>query len=199
MTFDPTPYAIGPALLYWLIAAGIFAAVALVVALAISLLTQGFGGLAFVGQQLGDGVRDFTRMSFRRIGALTTLTFKESLRRKTLLVFVIFALLFMFGGWFLANATDRAELQARQHGRVWRTFHSRGRTRRQWGSIRQGRNEKFWRILAFCLERDRVRCLSIVVVPDDEVPLADGNGLRHELEQFHLVTVNARPGADEVN
>jgi hypothetical protein len=113
MTFDPTPYAIGPALLYWLIAAGIFAAVALVVALAISLLTQGFGGLAFVGQQLGDGVRDFTRMSFRRIGALTTLTFKESLRRKTLLVFVIFALLFMFGGWFLANATDRAELQVK--------------------------------------------------------------------------------------
>ena len=113
MTFDPTPYALGPALLYWLVAVGVLAGVALVVALAISLLTQGLGGPAFVGQQLGDGARDFTRMSFRRIGALTTLTFKESLRRKTLLVFVIFALLFMFGGWFLANATDRAELQVK--------------------------------------------------------------------------------------
>ena len=38
--------------------------------------------------------------------ALTVLTFKEAVRRKALLVFVVFAILFMFAGWFMADANS---------------------------------------------------------------------------------------------
>jgi hypothetical protein len=44
------------------------------------------------------------------------LTFKESVRRKTLLVFVVFAILFMFAGWFMQGSSgERADLQIKQH------------------------------------------------------------------------------------
>ena len=47
--------------------------------------------------------------------ALTQLVIRESIRRKALLVFVVFALLFMFGSWFLSESGERPELQAAVH------------------------------------------------------------------------------------
>lgn len=47
--------------------------------------------------------------------ALTSLTLKEAIRRKALLVFAVFALLLMFAGWFLTNSNERAELQVGIH------------------------------------------------------------------------------------
>src|SRR5690606_18830785 len=56
-------------------------------------------------------VIDTIRLSPGRVWAITMLTFKESIRRKALLVFVVFAVLFMFAGWFLSNSNERADLQ----------------------------------------------------------------------------------------
>ena len=44
-------------------------------------------------------------MSPRRIGAIASLTAKESIRRQDILVGLVFVLLFMFAGWFL-HGTD---------------------------------------------------------------------------------------------
>ena len=41
------------------------------------------------------------------------LTFTEAVRRKALLVFVVFAALFMFAGWFLTGATARPDMQVK--------------------------------------------------------------------------------------
>lgn len=60
-------------------------------------------------------VVDAFRVSPRRVWALTMLTFREAIRRKTLLVFVIFALLIMFGGWFMSDANPNANLQVKVH------------------------------------------------------------------------------------
>ena len=49
----------------------------------------------------------------RRIWAIAVLTFRQAVRRKALLVFVIFALLFMFAGWFLSQSNERDSLQVK--------------------------------------------------------------------------------------
>ncbi len=59
--------------------------------------------------------KDIFTISPRRVWALASLTIKEALRRKALLVFVVFAVLLMFGGWFLTNANQRVELQRSVH------------------------------------------------------------------------------------
>jgi hypothetical protein len=64
---------------------------------------------------IGNALAELLGMSPRRVWALSMLTFKEAMRRKALLVFVIFGLLFMFGGWFLADANPRADLQVKVH------------------------------------------------------------------------------------
>ena len=56
-------------------------------------------------------LRDILSMSPTRVLAVARLTLKEAIRRKTLMVFVIFAVLLMFGGWFLSSGNSREELQ----------------------------------------------------------------------------------------
>jgi len=64
---------------------------------------------------LYDGIRDVSELSWRRIWALATLTIREAVRRKALLVFVIFGVLFMFGSWFLTSADEKADIQIERH------------------------------------------------------------------------------------
>lgn len=52
---------------------------------------------------VSEGFRDLFWMSPRRVGAVSTLVFRESVRRKTLLVLVVFAICFLFAGWFLSD------------------------------------------------------------------------------------------------
>jgi hypothetical protein len=113
LTFNPEPFEVGPALLTWLAVLGACLALGLVFTALIGLATGGVAGLkrAFVG--LGEGVMDMVRVSPVRIGAIAQLTFREAIRRKALLVFVVFALLFMFAGWFLADANQRPGEQVR--------------------------------------------------------------------------------------
>lgn len=60
------------------------------------------GGQLFLNGLWG-GVKDLLFMSPKRIWAIAVLVFRESVRRKTLLVMVVFAICFLFAGWFLSN------------------------------------------------------------------------------------------------
>lgn len=53
-----------------------------------------------------DGLRDLLWMSPRRVGAMAHLVARESWRRKTLAVFVVFGILFLFAGWFLSPSNS---------------------------------------------------------------------------------------------
>ena len=67
-------------------------------------LFQGLkNGCAAFANSFVEGFRDLFWMSPRRIGAISVLVFRESVRRKTLLVLVVFAICFLFAGWFLSD------------------------------------------------------------------------------------------------
>ena len=51
----------------------------------------------------------------KRTMAIAKLTFKEAIRRKALMVFVVFCILFMFAGWFLAGSADRPQLRVKSY------------------------------------------------------------------------------------
>lgn len=111
MNFDAPPADVLQSLLNWGIVCGSLLLIGLAIAVLMAFVLHGRrGGSRFLGG-LGQGAVDVFRMSFRRVWAITTLTVKESVRRKALHVFVVFAILFMFGGWFLSDANTREELQ----------------------------------------------------------------------------------------
>ena len=115
MTFDPVPFDLGPAVVHWLLVVGSVAGIALVLSLVAAVFGGGrprlFGTISSVVRGVTEGVSDFIHLSPRRVWAIATLTWKEAYRRKALLVFVIFALLFMFGGWFLSDTKLLADVQ----------------------------------------------------------------------------------------
>jgi hypothetical protein len=92
-----------PALLYWLAVAGGLAVLVLAVSvMAVVVSHRSAGGKMFFGELQGF-VSDLFSLSPRRVWALARLTFTEAYRRKALAVFVVFALLFMFAGWFMGG------------------------------------------------------------------------------------------------
>lgn len=72
-----------------------------------SLIIHGTRGIAGIVNGVAQGLMDLFSLSPRRLAALTALTFKEAVRRKALLVFVVFAVLFMFAGWFITGGTQQ--------------------------------------------------------------------------------------------
>ena len=60
---------------------------------------------------LVEGFRDLCWMSPRRVGAMSVLVFRESVRRRTLLVLVVFGILFLFAGWFLHDPTSDQQMR----------------------------------------------------------------------------------------
>ena len=113
MNFNPDPYPVKLAVTAWLILFGSVSGIVLAIALFTSLVARGLSGPVAVFRQLREFVVDMVRLSPRRVLALATLTFREAVRRKALLVFVVFALLFMFGGWFLSSSGERPDEQAK--------------------------------------------------------------------------------------
>jgi hypothetical protein len=54
-----------------------------------------------VAQVIANAVPDFMRTSLRRTWAIASLAIKESIRRKVIVGFVVFAVLLLYAGWFL--------------------------------------------------------------------------------------------------
>ncbi|GIW91020.1 MAG: ABC transporter permease [Pirellulaceae bacterium] len=63
-------------------------------------------GFYSVAQTIADGVPDLVRLSPRRVAAMAYLAIKESIRRKVLVAFVVFAVLLLYAGWFLDVKSD---------------------------------------------------------------------------------------------
>jgi len=115
MNFDPQPFDILMGLGNWGIILGVVVGLAVVIGLLASLLLYRGRLFQAFGSQSGRLMREAIDVSPRRVWALTVLTFRESVRRKALMVGVVFALLFMFAGWFLSNTNTRAEMQVKVH------------------------------------------------------------------------------------
>ena len=115
LSFDPVTFDIAGGVMHWLVAMGILAAVSLFVTVIGSLFTVGLAGPADVLMHLIDAVGDLVGTSPRRCWAITQLTFREALRRKVWLVFALFALLYMFAGWFMSEVTIDTDMQAKNH------------------------------------------------------------------------------------
>lgn len=115
MDFDIRPYDFALATRSWLILAGALTVICLGLALVLSVARNGARGISIFTAGLKSYLDDLVSISPRRILALTNLTLKEAIRRKALLVFVAFAVLLMFAGWFLTDANERPELQVSVH------------------------------------------------------------------------------------
>src|SRR5579872_3277788 len=115
MNFDVLPFDSTQGLSHWIKVVGFIAILVFIVTIVGSVASMGPRGLMAVLRQAFEGFRDIAELSLRRIWAISMLTFKEAIRRKALLVFVIFAVLFMFGSWFLTSADEKADIQIERH------------------------------------------------------------------------------------
>ena len=107
MDLTPRTFDLGAAVLDWLAVAGLLAAVALGLSFLLTLLSRGPGAAGQYGRALWAGLKDLVLISPGRTLALAQLTWREALRRRALYVFALFAVLFMFAGWFLSNAGSK--------------------------------------------------------------------------------------------
>lgn len=108
-TLDITPFWewLPSAALHWLLAVGFVAIVGGGFVLLLSILMHGpREGVRLFASRLVDAVSDLVFMSPRRVFALGRLTFQESIRRRVVIVFVIFCVLMLFGGWFLDPTSE---------------------------------------------------------------------------------------------
>ena len=115
MDFNPVPFDFIGGLSQWLKLVGLLIAGSIVLALVLSIARNGAGGIKLFVSGLMSYLDDLGSLSPRRILAIASLTCKEAVRRKALLIFVVFAVLLMFAGWFISDANERAELQVNVH------------------------------------------------------------------------------------
>jgi hypothetical protein len=115
MGFNPKPFDVLEGLKIFGITFGVFLAVAVVLGFAFAAAGGGNAGISRFLEAMTGVLTDTVRSSFRRIFAVARLTFREAIRRKALAVFVVFAVLFMFAGWFISDANARADLQVKVH------------------------------------------------------------------------------------
>lgn len=113
MSFDPIPFDLGAAFLQWVIVLAIVLLVSVVTITLTSFAALGATGPLVVLQETRDGVFDWLGTSFRRVLALAVLTFREAVRRKALLVFVVFSVLFLFAGWFISDSNSDPNMQVK--------------------------------------------------------------------------------------
>src|SRR5580704_4403503 len=114
MSFDPIPYNLIQGIGVWLQVMGLGLLLVIITSLAASF---GFGlkGPVLWFWGVVGAVKDISEISARRVWALAMLTSREAIRRKALLVFGVFALLFMFGSWFLSSPGEKADIQIQRH------------------------------------------------------------------------------------
>lgn len=116
MNFDAKPFLLfsnfDNGVLHWLRVFGGFVGVIFAATVLIALGIYGVSGPVAVMGRVRQGLHDFLNLSLKRIRAIAWLTIIEAVRRKALLVFVVFAFLMMFAGWFLESDL-RADLQVK--------------------------------------------------------------------------------------
>lgn len=115
MQFDPIPFDALMGLLTWLKVIGLFTLLVLGVSLLTLLVTNGVRGPVLLAKEIYAGLNDLASLSPKRVWALTQLTIREAIRRRALLVFVVFGVLFMFAGWFLTGATQESDFEAKMY------------------------------------------------------------------------------------
>jgi hypothetical protein len=115
MDFNPIPFNVLFSLGQWFLMVAIVAVAGLALTLVLTIARNGFAGNRIFWAALGSYASDLLSLSPRRILAITNLTFKEAVRRKALYVFVVFAVLLMFAGWFISDSNERPELQVNVH------------------------------------------------------------------------------------
>lgn len=62
--------------------------------------------VARVASAISTGIKELFELSPRRVWAMTTLAFREAIRRKVLVVFGVFMAVLLFAGWFLDSGAD---------------------------------------------------------------------------------------------
>lgn len=97
---------------HWLLVFGSFVGAIFAATILVALGIYGVSGPVAVMGRVRQGLHDFFHLSPKRIWAIAWLTIIEAVRRKALLVFVVFAFLMMFAGWFL-DSELRADLQVK--------------------------------------------------------------------------------------
>lgn len=114
MDFDPAPFNFAFSSRNWGTLVAILLGVGLLLGF-IGSLTAGGNPIKTFMTGLTGFIKDIFTISPKRVSAIAGLTVKEAWRRKALLVFVVFAILLMFAGWFITDQNDRAELQLNVH------------------------------------------------------------------------------------
>ena len=114
LNFNPIKFQFLPAIVTWLLVVTVLGIAATFLAALFGIASRGpVKGIKGIFRGIGAAISDMLSASPRRIGALAKLTIKEAIRRKTLAIFAVFAVLFMFGGWFLSDAEQRNALQVK--------------------------------------------------------------------------------------
>ncbi len=98
----------GTAAQFFLIAVPVLIGLAVFAAYLVAVIRRGpVEGFYKVAQVIGTAVsRDWPAISPRRVIALTRITVQEAIRRRVLIAFGIFAVILLFGGWFLDTKSD---------------------------------------------------------------------------------------------
>lgn len=100
------------ALFVWLAAIATLLVVAVVLGLLVTIVRHGFGGFP---RAFASGARrafeNVVGFSFRRSWAIARLVIKESIRRRVLLVFLLFVVVLLFAGWYIdPNSKEPAKV-----------------------------------------------------------------------------------------
>ncbi len=104
MSIEPSTFNLSAALQHWLIAVLACTAIAIALGFVFSLIAGGLSGPRTFWKSIRGGLSDISQISVQRVGALASLTMKEAISRKALMIGGLFVLLFMFGGWFLGSS-----------------------------------------------------------------------------------------------
>ncbi|MBR6480563.1 MAG: hypothetical protein IKT12_02565, partial [Thermoguttaceae bacterium] len=90
------------AALKWVFAIGVLVVLAAAVGLVMTLVRRGPGRVFPVfWSEVRGGVSDLVHMSWRRVFAIARLMIQESVRKKVVVIAVVFLILLMFAGWFI--------------------------------------------------------------------------------------------------
>lgn len=111
MTEELVPFDLTAGIIRFLATFGFLGGLILIISAIASRFIVGPGGPKMVFGQVKEGLQELFSLKCRRVWAVSLLTIKEAIRRKILLVFVLFAVLFMFADWFLAKQEQHLDFQ----------------------------------------------------------------------------------------